>query len=312
MAEISQGAPMTIVVVGSINTDLTIKVPHFAVANETVLGHGDFTTTQGGKGANQAVAAAAAGLPVHIVGKVGRDAFGDAAIQDLLSSGIDCSHVAREADHATGLATIFVDPEGNNSITVAPGANARITPEDVRSAAKLIAEASIVMLQLEIPLTAVTETIRIANQHGTMVMLDPAPATMPMPDFNGVDYLTPNEIEAEALTGIATTAENGPQHIISKLRKRGAKQVALTLGSSGCCISTNDETTFIQAKPVQAVDTTGAGDAFNGFLATGLVKGLAVAKAAEIASAAATLSVTRAGARADLPTWDEVQAFLSA
>lgn len=310
MAEISQGAPMTIVVVGSINTDLTIQVPHFAVANETVLGHGDFTTTQGGKGANQAVAAAAGGLTVHIVGKVGADAFGDAAIEDLRSTGIDCSHVTRDADHATGLATIFVDPEGDNSITVAPGANARITPEDVQSAANLIAEASIVMLQLEIPLAAVTETIRIANQHGTMVMLDPAPATMTMPEFSGVDYLTPNEIEAEALTGIATTADNGPQLIIAKLRERGAKQVALTLGGLGCCISTDDEITFIQARPVQAVDTTGAGDAFNGFLATGLVKGLAAAKAAEVAGAAATLSVTRAGARANLPSWDEVQAFL--
>jgi len=151
------------------------------------------------------------------------------------------------------------------------------------------------MLQLEIPLTAVTETIRIANQHGTMVMLDPAPAAMTMPELGGVDYLTPNEIEAEALTGIATTADNGPQRIIAKLRKRGAKQVALTLGGLGCCISTGDETTFIQAKPVNAIDTTGAGDAFNGFLATGLVKGLAAAKAAEI-----------------VPTWDEVQAFLVA
>lgn len=312
MAEFFQGIRMTIVVVGSINTDLTIRVPHFAVANETVLGDGDFTTTQGGKGANQAVAAAAAGLPVHIIGKVGADAFGDAAIEDLRSAGIDCSHVSREAHHATGIATIFVDPGGNNSITVAPGANARMTPLDVQSASALIAEASIVMLQLEIPLAAVTETIRIANQHGTMVMLDPAPATMTMPELSGVDFLTPNEIEAEVLTGIATTIENGPQRIIAKLRKRGARQVALTLGGMGCCISTDDETTFIQAKPVQAVDTTGAGDAFNGFLAAGLVKGLAATKAAETACAAATLSVTRAGARTNLPTWDEVQAFLGA
>ncbi len=312
MTEIFGGAHMTIVVVGSINTDLTIRVPHFAVANETVLGHGDFTTTQGGKGANQAVAAAAAGLPVHIIGKVGADAFGDAAIEDLRSTGIDCSHVTRESGHATGLATIFVDPKGDNSITVAPGANARITPEDVQSAVKLIAEASIVMLQLEIPLAAVTETIRIANQHGTIVMLDPAPATMTMPEFSGVDFLTPNEIEAETLTGIAATAENGPQRIIAELRKRGARQVALTLGGMGCCISTDEETTFIQAQPVQAVDTTGAGDAFNGFLAAALVKGLAATKAAETACAAATLSVTRAGARTNLPTWDEVQAFLGA
>ena len=302
---------MTIVVIGSINTDLTIQVPHIAIANETVLGNGNFTTTQGGKGANQAVAAAAGGLPVHIVGKVGRDAFGDAAIEDLSSAGVDCSHVSREADHSTGIAAIFVDPNGNNSITVAPGANALVSPADVQAATALIAAASIVMLQLEIPLAAVTETIRIANQHDTLVMLDPAPATMPMPELTGVDYLTPNEIEAETLTGIATTADLGPERIITELRRRGAKQVALTLGDSGCCISSDDETTFIRAKQVQAVDTTGAGDAFNGFLATGLAKGLTAAEAAETACVAATLSVTRAGARADLPSWDEVQSFLA-
>ena len=302
---------MTIVVIGSINTDLTIQVPHFAIANETVLGTGNFTTTQGGKGANQAVAAAAGGLPVYIVGKVGADAFGDAAIEDLCSAGVDCSHVSRAAEHSTGIAAIFVDPHGNNSITVAPGANALVTPADVQAATALIAAASIVMLQLEIPLAAVTEAIRIANQHDTLVMLDPAPATQPLPELTGVDYLTPNEIEAEALTGIAITDDSGPERIIAELRQRGAKQVALTLGAAGCCISSDDETTFIQAKPVQAIDTTGAGDAFNGFLATGLAKGLTAAEAAETACAAATLSVTRAGARANLPNWDEVQAFLA-
>ncbi len=301
---------MAIVVIGSINTDLTIQVPHFAIANETVLGNGNFSTTQGGKGANQAVAAAAGGLPVHIVGKVGRDAFGDAAILDLQSAGVDCSHIFREADHSTGIAAIFVDPDGNNSITVAPGANALVTPADVQAATALIADARIVMLQLEIPLAAVTETIRIANLHGTLVMLDPAPATMPMPDLDGVDYLTPNEIEAEALTGIAINDDNGPERIIAELRQRGTKQVALTLGDSGCCISSNDTLTFIPAKQVQAIDTTGAGDAFNGFLATGLAKGLPAAEAAKTAGAAATLSVTRAGARENFPGWDEVQAFL--
>lgn len=301
---------MSIVVVGSINTDLTIQVPHFAIANETVLGNGNFTTTQGGKGANQAAAAAAGGLPVHLLGKVGADAFGDAAIADLLSAGVGCSHVSRETDHSTGIAAIFVDPHGKNSITVAPGANALVAVADVQAASALIAAANIVMLQLEIPLAAVVETIRIANQYGTLVMLDPAPATMPMPDLAGVDYLTPNEIEAEVLTGIATTDNNGPERIIAALRQRGAKQVALTLGAAGCCISNDDESATIQAKPVRAIDTTGAGDAFNGFLATGLAKGLAAAEAAEIACAAATLSVTRAGARQNLPDWEEVQDFL--
>ncbi len=302
---------MTIVVVGSINMDLTIQVPHFAVANETVLGEGDFMTTQGGKGANQAVAAAAGGLPVHIVGKVGSDTFGAAAVEDLKLAGVDCRHVSREPGHSTGIAAIFIDPDGNNSITVAPGANAFLSPADVQEASALIATASIVMLQLEVPLAAVTETIRIANQHGTLVMLDPAPATVTMPELDGVDYLTPNEVEAATLTGIATTDDEGPQRIIAELRRRGARQVALTLGNAGCCVSSDDEIRFVQAKPVEAVDTTGAGDAFNGFLATGLARGLAAAEAVETACAAATLSVTRAGARANLPTWDEVQTFLA-
>ncbi len=302
---------MTIVVVGSINTDLTIRVPHFAIANETVLGQGNFTVSQGGKGANQAVAAAAAGLPVHIVGKVGQDAFGDAALKDLKAAGVNCEQVSQEAGQSTGIAAIFVDPQGNNSITVAPGANALVTPGDVRNAAKLIASASIVMLQLEIPMAAVAETIRIANQADTLVMLDPAPATMPLPELTGVDYLTPNEVEAELLTGIATTSSNGPQRIIEELRRRGARHVALTLGDSGCCISGNEGTTAVRARPVRALDTTGAGDAFNGFLATGLAKGLAAEEAARIACAAATLSVTRAGARTELPGWTEVQNFLA-
>ena len=302
---------MSILIVGSINTDLSFQVPHFAVAHETVMGTGDFTTTQGGKGANQAVAAAAGGLAVHIVGKVGADALGDAAIEDLRAAGVNCDHVARDVAHSTGVAAIFVNPEGDNSITVAPGANAALTPADVRAAAEQIAAASIVMLQLEVPLDAVVETIRIANQHGTLVMLDPAPATMPMPDFVGVDYLTPNEVEAEALTGIDARAEGGAERVIAELRQRGARNVALTLGDAGCWITMDEELTFIEARPVQAVDTTGAGDTFNGFLATGLAKGLGAAEAAKTACAAATLSVTRAGARENRPTWDEAQAYLT-
>ena len=301
---------MSIVVIGSINTDLTIQVPHFATCNETVLGSGDFATTQGGKGANQAVAAAAGGLPVHMIGKVGTDAFGDAAISDLISSGVNCDLVTREEAHSTGFAAIFVDSAGNNSITVAPGANACVKAADVRAAESVIADADIVMLQLEIPLEAVSEAIALANRHGTKIMLDPAPATAMLPALNGVDYLTPNEIEAESLTGISPAIDAGPQKIVQDLRNRGVRQVVLTLGKSGCYIASDFEETHIDARQVTAVDTTGAGDAFNGFLATALAKGLAFREAAEIACAAASLSVTRSGARAELPGWDEVKAFM--
>jgi ribokinase len=301
---------MSIVVIGSINTDLTIKVPHFARCNETVLGTGDFTITQGGKGANQAVAAAAGGLPVHMVGKVGSDAFGDAAIADLRSAGVMCDHVARMADHSTGLAAILLDPDSNNSITVAPGANASLTAKDVRAAKAIIAKADILMLQLEIPLEAVNEAIALANEYGTQVMLDPAPATAAMPDLHGVDYLTPNEVEAESLSGISPIAQDGPHKIAEALRSRGVRHVALTLGVNGCYIAADSEERHIDAIKVNAVDTTGAGDTFNGFLATALARGLEFARAAEIACAAASISVTRAGARSDLPSWEDTQEFL--
>lgn len=301
---------MSIVVIGSINTDLTIQVPHFAACNETVLGNGDFATTQGGKGANQAVAAAAGGLPVHMIGKVGADAFGDAAISDLLTSGINCDLVTRETGHSTGIAAIFVDSEGNNSITVAPGANACVSAADVRAAKSVIADADIVMLQLEIPLEAVSEAIALANRYDTKIMLDPAPATAMLPALDGVDYLTPNEIEAQSLTGISTTIDGGPQKIAQAFRQRGVRQVVLTLGRSGCYIASETDDTVIDAKRVTAVDTTGAGDCFNGFLATALAKGLGFREAAEIACAAASLSVMRSGARADLPGWDDAKKFL--
>jgi ribokinase len=301
---------MSIVVIGSINTDLTIKVPHFARCNETVLGNGDFATTQGGKGANQAVAAAAGGLPVHMIGKVGADTFGDAAIANLLSSGVNCDLVSRTPDHSTGIAAIFVDPDGNNSITVAAGANAGVLTADVRAAEAVIADAEIVMLQLEIPLEAVSEAIAIASRYGTRIMLDPAPATAALPVLDGVDYLTPNEIEAETLTGISPATDDGPQKIAQEFRHQGVRQIVLTLGKSGCYIASVSEEARINARDVAVIDTTGAGDVFNGFLATALAKDFEFREAAEIACAAASLSVTRAGARADLPGWKDAESFL--
>jgi len=301
---------MSIIVIGSINTDLTIQVPHFAACNETVLGNGDFATTQGGKGANQAVAAAAGGHPVHMLGKVGVDAFGDAAIADLLSSGVNCDLVTREPDHSTGIAAIFVDTEGNNSITVAPGANACVRASDVYAAEPVIADADFVMLQLEIPLEAISAAIELAGRYGTRIILDPAPATATLPALDGVDYLTPNEIEAESLTGISPKDEAGPQKITQAFRDRGVRQVVLTLGKNGCYIASDDEDTHIEARRVTAVDTTGAGDAFNGFLACALAKGLQFREASEIACAAASLSVTRSGARASVPDWNDARTFL--
>jgi ribokinase len=304
---------MSIVVIGSINTDLIIQVPRFARQNETILGSGSYTISQGGKGANQAVAAVAAGLPVSMIGKVGADAFGDGAIESLRDAGVNCDSVMRTPDHSTGLATIFLDPDGNNSITVAPGANAQITTADIQASRDIISAAKIVMLQLEIPLATVREAAQLASESGALVILDPAPAPDTTLDFlDFIDYLTPNEVEAESMTGISTNSPTGPERIATELLEMGARNVALTLGDRGSYIANKESGVQLTARKVSAVDTTGAGDAFNGYLATALAKGFDFIEAAKIASAAASLSVTRPGARANQPNWEDVKKFASA
>jgi ribokinase len=304
---------MSIVVIGSINTDLVIQVPRFARQNETILGNGGYTISQGGKGANQAVAAVAAGLPVSMIGKVGSDAFGDGAIESLKEAGVNCDWVMRTPDHSTGLATIFLDPNGNNSITVAPGANAQITTADIQASSDIISAAKIVMLQLEIPLDTVREAAQLASKSGALVILDPAPAPDTKLDFlDSVDYLTPNEVEAESMTGISTDSPTGPERIATELLEMGARNIALTLGDRGSYIANKESGIQLAARKVSAVDTTGAGDAFNGYLATALAKGLGFVEAAKIASAAASLSVTQPGARANQPNWDDVKEFADA
>ena len=304
---------MSIVVVGSINTDLIIQVPRFAGRDETVLGEGGYTVSQGGKGANQAVAAIAGGLPVHMVGKVGNDAFGDDALAGLRAAGVLCDYVQRSDTHSTGLATIFLDPEARNSITVAPGANAQITLKDIEDAGELISSADVVMMQLEIPVDACRRAAELARAGGALVMLDPAPAPLQTLDFlHLVDYLTPNELEAEALTGIALIDEQYARQNAQALLEMGPGNIAITLGSRGSYMANSSGHFKIEARPVDAVDTTGAGDAFCGFLATALAKGLGFRQAAEIASAAASLSVTRAGARTNHIDWEKVLGFMQA
>jgi len=302
---------MSIVVIGSINTDLVIQVPRIARKDETVLGKGGYSISQGGKGANQAVAAIAGGLPVHMVGKTGNDAFGDDAINSLQDAGVLCEHVKRSDAHSTGLATIFLDPEARNSITVAPGANAQITPEDIEDAGALIKQADVVMMQLEIPADACRRAAEIASEGSALVMLDPAPApSRPLDFLHLVDYLTPNEPEAEAITGIALRDEHSAQQNALALLKLGPANIAITLGSRGSYMANSNGQFEIKARAVKAVDSTGAGDTFCGFLATALAKGLGFKQAAEIACAAASLSVTRAGARANQFSWDAVLAFM--
>ncbi len=298
---------MQIAVVGSINTDISIRVPHLPQRHETVVGTGNFELSQGGKGANQAAAAAAAGAHVHMVARVGNDDFGARAVEDLESRGVDCSHVRRTADHSTGLATILLEPDGGNAITVAPGANWALSKDDVRAAEKLFADCGLVMLQLEIPLEAVLETVRIAHRCGAMVMLDPAPAPASvLPCLSQVDVLTPNEPEAEAMTGIAAADEGAPDRMADSLLAAGVRQLVITLGSRGSLIADTEHRVLVPAQRVKALDTTGAGDVFSGFLAAALVQGETLQGAVAMATAAAGIAVTRAGARSDLPALSEV------
>lgn len=301
---------MRIAVVGSINTDLTIQVPHISARNETVVGTGDYTISQGGKGANQAAAAAAAGAAVDMIGKVGADAFGDMALESLDGAGVGCAHITRAVNRSTGLASILVDVNGDNSITVAPGANDAITPDDIQAAEAVIAGAGLLVVQLEIPNGAVNTAVRLARRHGTRVILNPAPARPRGLDcLDLVDYVTPNAVEAAVLTGVSPEEAGGPERIAAGLRGLGIGHVALTLGARGCYIADDTDARFINAHTVDAVDTTGAGDVFTGFMAASLARDLAFADAVQVAVAAAALSVTRSGARTTLPTWDEVQAF---
>jgi len=303
---------MGIAVIGSINTDLTIRVPHFSKRNETVMGTGDYTLLQGGKGANQAAAAAAAGANVHMIGKVGADDFGIRAVESLTAIGVNCDYVFRTSEHATGLATILVDDTGDNSITVAPGANAQLSAKDIRAAETIITQSQIVMLQLEIPMATVEEAIRIARINGALVLLDPAPApSKPLDFLDYVDYLTPNEIEAEALTGLSTASAMGPKEVADYLLNLGVKNVALTLGDRGTFIANQEHKEQIPPSRVTVVDSTGAGDVFSGFLAASLVQGLTFRESSEMASAAAALSVTQPGARSNLPNRHQVEEFMS-
>ena len=303
-----------IVVVGSINTDLTIQVPHISARNETVVGTGDYTISQGGKGANQAAAAAAAGAQVQMIGKIGTDAFGDMALDSLKAAGVGCDYIAQVADHATGLASILVDVNGDNSVTVAPGANGAVTPDDIHAAETVIADAGLLVVQLEIPNAAVNAAVRLAHKHGTKVILNPAPARPEGLDCLAlVDYITPNEVEAAALTGVSPQEAGGPAKIAENLLAIGVGHVALTLGARGCFMAGgNGYSHHIDAHAVEAVDTTGAGDVFTGFMAASLARGLPFDDAVQVAVAAAALSVTRTGARTSLPDWDEVQAFMTA
>ncbi len=299
---------VNIVVIGSSNTDMVIRVPRLPEPGETVLG-GRFSVSAGGKGANQAVAAARAGGRVAFISKVGQDDLGKRAIEGFQREGIDISRMCRDMEAPTGVAMIYVDPEGENCIAVAAGANEQLTPQDILSADELIADASVLLVQLEIPLKTVEKAVRMAVESRTKVILNPAPAQhLSSEILRSVAVLTPNETEASILLG---TEINGDyERAAAKLREKGVETVIITLGSKGAFVSDNDFTGLVSAYDVKPVDTTAAGDVFNGALAVGFAENKTIKEAVQFASAAAAISVTRPGAQASAPSAKEIIAFI--
>jgi ribokinase len=300
-----------IVVVGSLNADFVVAMQRFPEPGETVIGS-SFAVFPGGKGANQAYAAARLGSQVAMVGQVGDDTHGAWLKQHLGQGGVDVSHIGSDPAAATGVAVIGIDASGQNRIVIAPGANGTFSVARLQASEALIASAAIVLLQLEIPLATVEAAARIAKQAGALVILDPAPALeIGRELLQYVDYVTPNETELAALTGgpSLTLDRSGAARQAAKLRTLGAAKVIVKMGSLGALL-VSDEEHFWPAIPVEAVDTTAAGDAFNAAFAVALAGGQSEVQAGQFATAAAACSVTRRGAQPSMPLPDEVQALL--
>jgi ribokinase len=294
-------------VVGSTNIDLTFRTARLPAPGETLAGHG-FQLGHGGKGANQAVMAARLGARVTMVGKVGRDVFGEGALRNYREQGIDTAHVLADDTRPTGVASIVVDDEARNCILVVPGANLGLTPQDVRAAAAAIEGADVLLCQLEVPLEAVSEALRIAKAAGVKTILNPAPA-VPLPDelLRLADLCVPNESEIELLTGGQTAATLEEVAAAAwELLKRGPGTVIVTLGERGALIADSTSAEHVPAPRVAAVDSSGAGDAFIGALGVFLAEGAPLREAVLRANAVAALSVTRLGTQASFPTRAEL------
>lgn len=292
-----------IVVVGSLNMDLVIRAPRHPRPGETLTG-GPFLTIPGGKGANQAVAAARLGAQVTMIGKVGADGFGQALTDNLAAAGVNVTHITRAAE-ATGVALITVSAAGENTIVLAPGANGAVTPEDVRAREAVIRGADALLLQLEVPLATVTAAAEIAASHKVPVILNPAPAQpLPAELLRRVTYLIPNEHEAALLAG----RDGGdPVALAEGVRALGPRSVVVTLGAAGSLVLDGAEAVRVPAFPVDVVDSTAAGDAFVAAFAVALSEGKPAGEAARWGCAAGGLACTVLGAQPSLPSRDAVE-----
>jgi ribokinase len=296
-----------IVVVGSSNTDMVIMSERIPEPGETILG-GSFFMTPGGKGANQAVAAARAGGDVVFICKVGDDVFGSQSIQHFKESGIDTTYVTLDPVLASGVALITVDKHGENSIVVASGANASLKPGDVGLAQEAIMKSSVVLTQLETPMETVLHVADLAVAGKKLFILNPAPAAAISEElFRKVSIITPNEREASMLTGLDVSSAADAARAAGLLYKKGVNTVIITLGSEGVLLLHEGKEHHVPAVKVKAVDTTAAGDVFNGALAVALAEKMSMLDAVRFACEAAAISVTRKGAQASAPYRNEIK-----
>ncbi|WP_017318878.1 ribokinase [Mastigocladopsis repens] len=293
---------MTLIVFGSINIDLVATAPRLPVAGETLLG-GDFFKAPGGKGANQAVASARLGVPTYMVGRIGADSFGAELVHSLQESGVQTDNVFVDESVSSGVAMITVDVRGENQIIVIPGANGRVNQQDVERLSRLLPEARALLLQFEIPMSAVVAAAKVATEAGVTVILDPAPVQKDVPNelYSLVDIMTPNEVEAGQLVGFPVDGEESAKKAAEVLQQRGVKNAIVKLGAKGVVCATTKETFFIPAFPVHTVDTTAAGDAFNSGLAAALCEELPLRQAVVWGAAAGAMAATKSGAQPSLP-----------
>jgi ribokinase len=300
----------SIIVFGSINMDLVTKTPRLPVAGETLTGY-EFFTAGGGKGANQAVAAARLGISTQIVGRLGNDDFGRQLLRHLQAAGVQTDGVLVDETTSSGVAVITVDDAGENNIIIIGGANGRLNETDVERLRSRLPGAAALLMQLEIPMATVQLAAQAAHSAGVPVILDPAPA-QDIPDelYPLIDIITPNQLEASQLVGFPVDGQEAARQASAELQQRGISTVIVKLGDRGVFCATAEETFFVPAFSIQAVDTVAAGDAFNGALAVALAEGRLLREAVVWGAAAGALSATKAGAQPSLPDRETFEAFL--
>ncbi len=300
-----------VVVFGSINMDLVAKTPHLPAPGETLIGH-RFSTVPGGKGANQAVAIARLNLPTVMIGRVGNDRFGQELLQSLQSAKVETKDILIDDSISSGVALIAVEDQGENTIIVIPGANGQMNESDIERLSSYLAGADSLLLQLEIPISAVKSAAQAAQKLGVRVILDPAPAQseLPIELYPLIDILTPNEVEAAHLVGFPIESPALVAEAAAVLQQRGVNTVVIKLGAKGGFCATSDEAFFFPAFRVDAIDTVAAGDAFNGGLAAALAEGKSLREAVTWGSAAGALATTKSGAQASLPDRATLITFL--